>query len=131
MNSTHVLLDIAIDSESIERLRALPGVILHEPEISHKPIERPAELLRQVHVLLCKHPPVNIDDLTSLQLMQLATVGYDNLTHLKLGDRPFTVCNARGMFDTAIAEWCAAMMVNLTRDLRGMIDTAIAEWCAA
>ena len=30
-------------------------------------------------------------------------------------------CNALGVFDTAIAEWNLAMMVNLARDLRGMI----------
>ena len=38
-----------------------------------------------------------------------------------MADRPLRVCNARGVFDTAIAEWNLAMMVNLARDLRGMI----------
>ena len=83
--------------------------------------ELPAELLRQQHILLCKVPPKNFDDLTSLELLQIATAGYDHLHHLKLGERPVRVCNARGIFDMAIAEWCLAMMVNLTRDLRGMI----------
>jgi phosphoglycerate dehydrogenase-like enzyme len=31
------------------------------------------------------------------------------------------VCNARGIFDTAIAEWTLAMMINLVRDLRSML----------
>ncbi len=31
------------------------------------------------------------------------------------------VCNARGIFDTAIGEWNLAMMISLTRDLRRMI----------
>jgi phosphoglycerate dehydrogenase-like enzyme len=72
-------------------------------------------------VLFAKHPPANFDDLASLELWQLATVGYEHLAHLKLAGRPFRVCNARGLFDTAIAEWNVAMMINLTRDLRGMI----------
>ena len=79
------------------------------------------ELLRGQHILLCKTPPKNFDDLTDLELMQLATVGYEHLRHLNLGDRPVRVCNARGLFDSAIAEWNLAMIVNLTRDLRAMI----------
>jgi phosphoglycerate dehydrogenase-like enzyme len=51
----------------------------------------------------------------------LASVGYEHLRHLHIADRPVRVCNARGLFDTAIAEWNVAMMINLTRDLRGMI----------
>ncbi|MFN4258687.1 MAG: NAD(P)-dependent oxidoreductase, partial [Gemmataceae bacterium] len=38
-----------------------------------------------------------------------------------LAEKPIRVCNARGVFDTAIAEWNLSMMINLTRDLRGMI----------
>src|SRR5207244_9012210 len=38
-----------------------------------------------------------------------------------LADRPLRVCNARGIFDSSIAEWNLAMMVNLARDLRAMI----------
>jgi phosphoglycerate dehydrogenase-like enzyme len=39
------------------------------------------------------------------------------------------VCNARGLFDSAIGEWNLAMMVNLTRDLRRMIrNQEAAAW---
>jgi phosphoglycerate dehydrogenase-like enzyme len=78
-------------------------------------------LLRDQHALFCKLPPLNFDDLQSLEWMQLSTVGYEHLRHLNLADRPVRVCNARGIFDTAIGEWNLAMMVNLARDLRGMI----------
>ncbi len=44
---------------------------------------------------MCKHPPKNFDDLIALELMQLATAGFDHLSHLKLSARPFAVCNAR------------------------------------
>ena len=66
-------------------------------------------------------PPINFEDLKSLEVLQLATVGYEHLSHLELAGRSFAICNARGVFDTAIAEWNLAMMINLTRDLRGMI----------
>jgi phosphoglycerate dehydrogenase-like enzyme len=68
--------------------------------------------------------------MTGLKLLQLSTVGYEHLRDLRLGDRPLCICNARGVFDTAIAEWNLAMMVNLTRDLRGMLrnqETSIWE----
>jgi len=116
-----ILLDVVVTPEAVEQLRQLPNVKLHQLEGSQKSVPRPAELLGPAHVMICKRPPENIDDLTSLKLLQLATVGYEHLAHVKLAGRPFTVCNARGVFDTAIAEWNAAMMINLTRDLRGMI----------
>jgi phosphoglycerate dehydrogenase-like enzyme len=86
-------------------------------------VEEPVapELLHGRHELLTKIPPNNFEDLTDLELMQLATVGYEHLRHLELAHRSVRVCNARGLFDTAIAEWNLAMMINLTRDLRGML----------
>ena len=116
-----ILLDLPFEENASRRLVELPGVRVYGPE-PHLPNETlPAELLRGVHVLLCKFPPKNFDDLTDLELMQLSTVGYEHLRHLRLADRPVRVCNARGLFDTAIAEWNVAMMINLRRDLRGML----------
>src|SRR5262249_48172392 len=126
---TRILLDLTIDPAAVEKIRGLPGVVVHEPEHSHEPAERDPKLLEQIDVLLSKHPPKNFDDLKSLKLWQLATVGFDHFAHLRLGERPFTVCNARGVFDAGIGEWCAAMIVNLTRDLRGMIrDQEQGKW---
>lgn len=117
----HILLDLPLEETALHRLRELPGVTVRTlpPHRSGEPVA--PELLRGQHVLLCKAPPNNFDDLIDLELMQLATVGYEHLRHLGLADRPVRVCNARGLFDTAIAEWNLAMMVNLTRDLRGMM----------
>jgi phosphoglycerate dehydrogenase-like enzyme len=116
-----VLLDITIDAAAVTRLRALPGVELHCFEPAHQACERPRELLAAADLLITKYPPLNLDQAINLKAMQLATVGFEHLAHLNLAERSFTVCNARGMFDTAIAEWNLAMMINLTRDLRGMI----------
>src|SRR6516225_62084 len=116
-----ILLDLPLEESCLRRLREIPGVTVDKLP-SHAPDGAvAAELLRGGHVLFCKIPPANFDDLTDLELMQLSTVGYEHLRHLGLADRPVRVCNARGLFDTAIAEWNLAMMVNLTRDLRGMM----------
>jgi phosphoglycerate dehydrogenase-like enzyme len=118
---TNVLIDAVLPSECLDRLRALPQVSVRTltPELKARPL--PAEMLRDTHILLCKLPPENFDDLRQLKLMQLSTVGYEHLRHLGLGERPICVCNARGVFDTAIAEWNLAMMINLTRNLQQMI----------
>jgi phosphoglycerate dehydrogenase-like enzyme len=115
-----LLIDVPLDEATLGRLGALPGVEVHITQ-SHEPGKFPAEWLRGKQVLLCKKPPKNFDDLTDLELLQLATVGYEHLRHIDFADRPVRVCNARGVFDTAIAEWAVAMMINLTRDLRSML----------
>ena len=117
----HILLDFPLEETALRRLYALPGVTIQA--LPERRPEEPVspELLRGRHVLLCKVPPKNFDDLTDLELMQLSSVGYEHLRHLGLADRPLRVCNARGLYDTAIAEWNLAMMINLTRDVRGML----------
>jgi phosphoglycerate dehydrogenase-like enzyme len=113
--------DIPLAETAVTRLRDLPGVTW-EPLPFHKAEwDMPAGLLRDRHVLLCKVPPRNLFGMADLRLMQITTVGYEHLRHLGLADWPIRVCNARGVFDTAIAEWNVAMMINLVRDLRGQI----------
>jgi phosphoglycerate dehydrogenase-like enzyme len=116
-----ILLDLPLEESGLRRLREMPGVTV-DTLPSHAPDGTvAAELLRGSHVLYCKIPPTNFDDLTDLELMQLSTVGYEHLRHLGLAERPVRVCNARGLFDTAIAEWNVAMLINLRRDLRAML----------
>ncbi len=117
----NILTDIALPSHDLAWLEGLPGVSIHFPPPGPPGRELPADLLRDQHVVLCKRPPRNFDDLVSLKLLQISTVGYEDMAHLRLADRPLRVCNARGVFDSAIGEWCLAMMINLTRDLRGMM----------
>jgi phosphoglycerate dehydrogenase-like enzyme len=117
----HVLVDLPVLPEAArQQLAALPGVQLHVAP-PHRGTALPAELLRGKQVLLCKRPPHSFDDLADLELLHIATVGYEHLRDLRLGERPIRVCNARGIFDSAIGEWALAMMVNLTRDLRTML----------
>jgi phosphoglycerate dehydrogenase-like enzyme len=116
-----VVSDISLEETALARLRTLPGVTWESLPAHKAEWDMPAELLRDRHVLYCKVPPRNLFDIADLRLMQITTVGYEHLRHRGLADRPFRVCNARGVFDTAIAEWNVAMMINLVRDLRGQI----------
>src|SRR4051812_11289645 len=104
-----ILIDIAVEKAGLERLQALPGVTVQTVTTSPDARSSPPEMLRGQHVLVCKVPPLNFADLTSLELMQISTVGYEHLRGLGLADSPVRVCNARGVFDTAIAEWNLAM----------------------
>jgi phosphoglycerate dehydrogenase-like enzyme len=116
-----ILLEVPLEENALRRLVELPGVSVYGPLLHPPGGTIPAEVLSGLHVLLCKLPPKNFDDLTDLELMQISTVGYEHLRHLGLADRLVRVCNARGLFDTAIAEWNLTMMINLRRDLRGML----------
>jgi phosphoglycerate dehydrogenase-like enzyme len=119
-----ILIDLDLEPRHLERLRALPGATVHlspEPTNTLKEKELPPALLRDKHVILCKRPPLNLKDAADLELLHLGTVGFDHINHLKLHESPARVCNARGIFDTAIGEWCLAMMVNLVRDVPGML----------
>jgi phosphoglycerate dehydrogenase-like enzyme len=113
-----ILCDVPLDEGALE---SLEDVSVRRLPAHPAGWELAAEHLPGPEVMLCKHPPGNLDSLTRLKLIQIATVGYEHLRDRGFADRNVRVCNARGLFDTAIAEWCLAMMVNLSRDLRGMI----------
>jgi len=81
----------------------------------------PEEIASKINVLFCESPPKNIGDMESLEYLQISSTGYSQLFGLGLAEKGIQVCNARGVFDTPIAEWAIAMMVNLNRDLRTMI----------
>ena len=117
---TGILLSVTVDEAAIRRLEALPAVAVRVVKPDGRDWVVSDDLARGAEVLLCKYPPRNLADLADLKVLQLSTVGYEHLRHLGLADRPLRVCNARGVFDTAIAEWNLAMMVNLARDLRAM-----------
>ncbi len=119
----HVLLDMPLDPRDVERLQSLPGATIHfspapAKDLKERPL--PPELLKGTEVLLCKRPPTNLADATDLEMMHIGSVGFEHLSHFKLYDSNIRVLNARGLFDTAISEWCLAMMINLVRDLPGM-----------
>src|SRR5262249_30880787 len=81
----------------------------------------PSDFLRGAGVFLCKFSPRDLLHMPHLKKVHPATVGYEHLRHPGPAGPPVRLCNARGIFDTASAEWNLTMMVNLVRDLRVMI----------
>ncbi len=121
MRGVRILSEVPLDAAAVGRLEALPGVTVQQIPSHEGRWDLPEELLRGPEVLLCKFPPGNLDGMADLKVVQIGTVGYEHLRTWHLADRPLRVCNARGVFDTAIAEWNLAMMINLVRDLPAML----------
>lgn len=85
------------------------------------PQERDAAMLAKQDVLFCSYPPINHLAMKNLKLVQITSAGYSQLFGMDLPARNVHACNGSGVFDSAIAEWNVAMLVNMRRDLRGMI----------
>jgi phosphoglycerate dehydrogenase-like enzyme len=118
----HVLIDVPMTAGGRDRLRAMPWAhisMVETPEEHQRGL--PAELIRNVEILFCTHPPANFEDMKALKLIQIASAGYTQLMGLDLVEKCVRACNGRGVFDVPIAEWNMAMMVSLARNLRGMI----------
>ncbi len=115
---TNILVDVPVHGPGLEMLRALPGVTVDVCDpIVEASVERPRGLLANKEILFCGVPPKNLDDMDDLRWVQIASSGFEHLVPLNLPARGIRASNARGVFDIPIAEWCVAMMVNLTRDL--------------
>lgn len=115
-----VLVNMPVDPEHSKPLYQIPNVDVHVVSYQEEAYTLPAETLRNAHILFCAHPPDNIRECVSLQLVQISSVGYSQLFHLGLTERRVRACNAQGVFDVPIAEWNVAMMVQLARDMKGM-----------
>lgn len=116
-----ILIDMRTRPDLLQRLQAAGPVSVQLLEPEERRRELPPEILRDQHILFCTIPPKNLDAMKALELIQITTVGYTPLVKLGLPERGIRVCNARGVYDTNIAEWNITMMVNLARDMRGMI----------
>jgi phosphoglycerate dehydrogenase-like enzyme len=117
----HIQSDIPLNEIAVRKLEALPSVRVRQLSPHDAPWDLPDDLLPGPEIMLCKLPPRNIDKLNHLRMIQLSSVGYEHLRDFGFGHRQVRVCNARGIFDTAIAEWNLAMMISLIRDLPAML----------
>lgn len=116
-----VLITVPVHPLTVARLGALSGVRVEQIGPHDAGWDVPASMLPGPDVVLCKRPPRNLDAAKELKLVQIGTVGYEHLKPHDFGGKSVRVCNARGLFDTAIAEWNVGMMFALARDLRGML----------
>jgi len=116
-----VVIDIQTKPEAVRQLESLPGMRVVCVEPSTESRELPSEIIRDADALVCLKPPANQAEMSALKFIQLSSAGFAQLYGLDLVRRGVRAANARGVYDTAIAEWNVAMMINLGRDLRGMI----------
>jgi phosphoglycerate dehydrogenase-like enzyme len=116
-----ILCELPLEPSALLRLESLPGVTVRQVSFHERGWHLEPELLRGPEILLCKLPPRNVHDMPDLKWVQISTVGYEHLRKYDFANGRVRVCNARGIFDTAIGEWNVAMMIALVRDLRGMI----------
>jgi phosphoglycerate dehydrogenase-like enzyme len=116
-----ILIDVPVYEYGLQKLKQQPGLYIEtiDPAEESRPVSD--SLLRKTEVLFCTFPPSNLDDAESLRFIQIASAGYTQLIGLQLPQKGIRACNALGVFDCPIAEWCIAMMVNLARDFRGMV----------
>jgi phosphoglycerate dehydrogenase-like enzyme len=117
-----ILIDLWIDPEGVKKLKSNPAFDVKCTDFT-KEIKRPlpVDMIQDVNILFCAFPPTNFSDMKKLELIQVCSAGYTQLYDLDLVRKKVRACNGRGVFDTPIAEWNIAMMINLARDLRGMI----------
>jgi phosphoglycerate dehydrogenase-like enzyme len=121
----NVLVCMPVDSAVFQRMEAVRTVRLTVADLQDGKLPVAAEIARTTHVLLCDALPPNLEHFASLEWIQIGSVGYSHLAGLSLAERGVRVTNARGVFDVAIAEWCAAMMINLARDMPGLFQNQL------
>ncbi|MDF2668165.1 MAG: D-2-hydroxyacid dehydrogenase [Paenibacillus sp.] len=117
----NIVVAMKIDEQRLQKISELPNVQMEVIPEPSGPYTLPPELVRKTHILFCELPPLNISDMDALEWVQLGSSGYAQLASLGLPARGVAASNALGVFDTAIAEWNVAMMINLARDVRGLI----------
>src|SRR6185437_4523481 len=116
-----LVVDIAADPATWQPLTVRGDVRVESVVFSTEPRDLPLDLIHDADILICRTPPTNHAQMRGLKLIQLSSVGYAQLYGLDLVKRGVRAANARGVYDTAIAEWNVAMMINLGRDVRGML----------
>jgi len=117
----HILIDVPIEEAALAALREIPGLDVRITPFSESARELPPDVIEDVDILFCTHPPSNFDDMKRVRWIQIASSGYTQLLPLDLPSVQVRATNARGCFDVPIAEWNIAMMVNLLRDVPQML----------
>jgi phosphoglycerate dehydrogenase-like enzyme len=110
----NILIDIQPFPPLLQKLQEMPDVNIY---FKNSPVEIP----KDIHFFFGDAIPEEVLENQKLELIQIGSVGFNQLYGLNLPQRGVRVCNARGVFDSAIAEWTIAMMIILLRDLPEML----------
>jgi len=109
----NILIDITPFPPLLQKLQETPKVNVY---LKNSLVEIP----KDIHFFFGDAIPEEVAKNQNLELIQIGSVGFNQLYGLNLPQRGIRACNARGVFDPAIAEWNIAMMINLLRDLPEM-----------
>jgi phosphoglycerate dehydrogenase-like enzyme len=125
----YILIAQPADEVGLERTRQIaPGLHLELVDPFGPDHVLPDELAHRTVVLFSDVAPANAADMASLRWIQLSSHGYSQFNGrvLPAGTQ---VCNASGVNDITIAEWCVMMMLALHRDLPSMLaDQRAHRW---
>ena len=110
----HIVVAQPVEPDGLDRARA----IVPDASIDVVDAFGPDHVLPDNHaaVLFSDVAPANVAEMASLRWIQLGSHGYSQFNGVVLppGVR---VCNASGVNDIPIAEWCVLMMLAFERDL--------------
>jgi|GEM_PF-2816099 len=124
----HILIDHNIAPSCLKALEEKTGqrILLAEGELGTQR-ELPESQLKDAVALLGTHLPLNHEQMTSLQWVQLTSAGFAQAEGLGLSQRNVKVTTASGVNDIPIAEWSIMMMLALTRRLPEMFQNQTQE----
>lgn len=115
----HILVAQPVDPDGLAALRTLDATIEiidpFGPDHALSP-----DQAASTEILFADLPPANIAEMRALRWMQLGSHGYAQFNGRHLPDG-VTVCNASGVNDIPIAEWCVLMMLAFERGLTRML----------
>jgi phosphoglycerate dehydrogenase-like enzyme len=124
---TRILIDVDIEENQLAALKNIPGVDVRVVPFSETARNLPKEVIHDIDILFCTHPPTNFADMKQVRWIQIASSGYTQLLPYELPAQNIRATNARGCFDVPIAEWNIAMMVNLIRNFPQMVRNQQAQ----
>src|SRR5437879_5734244 len=117
----HVLVAQPVHADGLDRCRAMvPDATIEIVEPFGADRELPPGCVERAEILFADVPPANVAQMAALHWIQLGSHGYAQFAGrtLPLGVQ---VCNASGVNDIPIAEWCVLMMLAFERGLVQML----------
>jgi phosphoglycerate dehydrogenase-like enzyme len=115
----HVLVAQPIDAAALEQCRTMATVEIAEPFGPSHALS--GDQAARTQILFSDVAPANAVEMASLRWIQLGSHGYSQFNGIALPPG-VQVCNASGVNDIPIAEWCVLMMLAFERGLVRMLD---------
>ena len=115
----HILVAQPIDAAGLEQCQTLATVEVTEPFGPSHVLS--GDQAARTQILFSDVAPANAVEMASLRWIQLGSHGYSQFNGIALPP-DVQVCNASGVNDIPIAEWCVLMMLAFERGLVRLLD---------